>query len=46
MTYTETLARWHDDALGWLVGVTNALLLTALRNTWDLLVTVADHDES
>jgi hypothetical protein len=35
-----------DNALGWLVGVTLALLLTALRNTWDLLVTVADHGEA
>ena len=34
------------DALGWLVGVTIALLLTALRNTWDLLVTVADGSQS
>ena len=34
-----------DNALGWLVGVTIALLLIALRNTWDLLVTVAESDE-
>jgi hypothetical protein len=33
------------DGLGWLVGVLIALLLTALRNTWDLLVTVADSDQ-
>jgi hypothetical protein len=35
-----------DSALGWLVGVTIALLLTALRNTWDLLVTVGDQGEA
>jgi hypothetical protein len=35
-----------DNGLGWLVGVSIALLLTALRNTWDLLVTVADTGES
>jgi hypothetical protein len=34
-----------NNALGWLVGVTIALLLIALRNTWDLLVTVAESDE-
>jgi hypothetical protein len=35
-----------ENALGWLVGDTIALLLTALRNTWDLLVTVADSNPS
>jgi hypothetical protein len=33
-----------ENALGWLVSVTIALLLIALRNTWDLLVTVAESD--
>jgi hypothetical protein len=31
-----------DDALGWLVGTIAVLLLVAVRNTWDLLVTVAE----
>lgn len=34
------------SGLGWLVGVTLALLLTALRNTWDLLVTVGDQSDA
>jgi hypothetical protein len=40
------LAGQPETGLGWLVGVTIGLLLTALRNTWDLLVTVADDDQS
>ena len=35
-----------ENALGWLAGVCIALILTALRNTWDLLVTVADADDA
>jgi hypothetical protein len=31
-----------SDALGWLVGTVVVLLLIAVRNTWDLLVTVAE----
>jgi hypothetical protein len=31
-----------EDALGWSVTVVIVLLLVAVRNTWDLLVTVAD----
>jgi hypothetical protein len=32
-----------DDGLGWLVSSIVVLLLTAVRNTWDLLVTVGEH---
>ncbi len=35
-----------ENALGWLVSVTIALLLIAARNTWDLPVTVAERDET
>ena len=36
------LARRFEDALGWLVAVVLTLLVISVRNTWDLLVTVAE----
>jgi hypothetical protein len=32
----------YEAGLSWLVGVSISLLVTALRNSWDLLVTVGD----